>query len=110
MQSGRYAAHDLFIVVSGVFAEPDLTMLTFADLPADPVLVYHPYVALTSSVHLVGHSDGAGVASGVFWASHCCRLGGMGFGNETAWLYTRRIDGAKPVRRAAVEWTTREQV
>ena len=104
---GRYATHDLFIIVSGVFTEPDLTVLTFADLPTNPVLVYHPYLALANGVHLVGYSNGTWVASRIFWATHGCCLEGIGSGNETACLCTRWIDGAKPVRGAAVEWTTR---
>jgi len=98
----------MFIIVPGVFTEPNLTVLTLAYLPTNPVLVYHPYVTLTNGVHLVGHSNGTGVASQNFWASHCCCMGGVGLGNVTAWLFTRRIDGMKPVRRAAVKWTTRE--
>lgn len=78
-------------------------MLTLTHQTTNPVLVYHPYVALANGVYLVGHSNGAGVVSRRFWASHCCRLGGMGFGDVMTWLYTRWIDGVKPVRRAAVE-------
>jgi len=71
MWSGRYATHDLLIIVSGVFAEPNFTMLTLANLSANPVLVHHPHVTLTNGVDLVGHSNGTGVTGRIFYASHC---------------------------------------
>lgn len=57
MKSGIYATHDMFVIVPGVFTEPDLAMLTFPYLPTDPVLVYHPHLTLTNGVHLVGDSN-----------------------------------------------------
>ena len=64
----------MFVIVPGVFAEPDLTMLTLAYLPTNPVLIYHPDITLTSGVYLVGHSNGTGFLSGIFYVSHCSRL------------------------------------
>ena len=60
MWNRGHVTHELLIIVSGVFAKPDFTMPTLANLSENPVLVHHPYVTPTNGGHLVGHSNGAG--------------------------------------------------
>jgi len=91
-KNGRDATYEFFIVVSGVLAEPDLTVLTLAYQSTNPVLVYHPDVTLANGVYLVGHSNGTRVFSQTIWASHRCRLGGMGLGGRDG-LVMYKADG-----------------
>ena len=91
-RGGIYVTYDLLVIIPGVFTEPDLTVLTLAYLPANPVLIYHPHVTLTNGVYLVSDSNRNGVPNRISRVSHGCCVRGIEFGEETAWLYTREID------------------